>query len=169
LAEDVQTDLDQNAWPAAEAKLRELRGVGQQLAAADVARALDSLSVAITRRSRTDALVAANRVSRAVTDIMAGYSIGVPVDVTYMDVAGRDLLYAAREGRWSTATESMAEMGRRYATVQNDVRARNPALDRRVTSEMASLRRAVTRHERARTTSLAQALLEEVDRIEQAL
>jgi hypothetical protein len=151
--------------------------VGQQLAATDVApaqrsrytAALDSLSGAMSRRSRGDALTAANGVSRIVTDITAGYPARVPVDVTYMDVAGRDVLYAAREGRWSSATAPVAEIGQRYAAVQKDVTARNPALDRRVTSEIAELRRAVDAGERVRAATLAQALLDDVDRIEQTL
>jgi len=175
LAEDVQNDLDQNAWPAAEAKLRELRAVGKKLASAGVARtkrssygdALVSLDAAISRRSRADALTAGNRLSRFVTDIMADYPTKVPAEVVYMDVAGRDVLYAAQQGRWSGADDPVGEVGRRYAAVQADVRGRSPALDQRVTSEIAQLQRAVVSRARDRATSLAQALLEAVDRIEQ--
>jgi hypothetical protein len=175
LAEDVQTNLDQNAWPAAEAKFRELRAVGENLASVGVAEtkrsaygnALDSLGAAITRRSRADALTAGNRVSRVVAGIMADYPMKVPVDVTLMDVAGRDALYAVQQGRWGDAAKATAELGRSYTTVQAHVRARNAALDRRVTAEIARLRRTVALRARDRATSLAQALLEDVDRIEQ--
>jgi hypothetical protein len=175
LAEDVQTYLDQNAWPAAEAKFRELRGVGEKLASIGVAEtkrsayvnALDSLGAAIARRSQGGALTAGNRVSRVVAGIMADYPTKVPVDVTMMDVAGRDALYAARQGRWGDAATATAELGRSYAAVQVHVRARDPALDRRVTAEITQLQRAVSSRGRNRATSLAQALLEDVDRIEQ--
>jgi hypothetical protein len=175
LAEDAQDDLARNAWPAAEAKLRELRGVGVKLDSVGVAQtervaygnALDSLDGAITRRSRADALTAGNRVSRVVTGIMAGYSTKVPADVGLMDVAGRDALYAAQQGRWEDAADAAAEIGRSYATVQAHVRARDPALDRRVTAEIAQLQRAAVSQARSRAVSLAQALLEDVDRIEQ--
>lgn len=176
LAEDVQTDVDQNAWPAAEAKLHELSGMGEKLASVGVARTkrsaygdgVVSLGAAITHRSRADALTAGNRLSRVVTDMMADYPTKVPAEIAYMDVAGRDVLYAAQQGRWGGAADPVGEVGRRYATVQADVRARNPALDQRVTSEIARLQRAVVSRARDRTTSLAQALLEDVDRIEQA-
>jgi hypothetical protein len=175
LAEDVQTYLDQNAWPAAEAKFRELRGVGEKLASVGVAEAkrsayvnaLDSLGAAIARRSRAGALTAGNRVSRVVAGIMADYPTKVPVEVTLMDVAGRDALYAAQQGRWGDAAKATAELGRSYTAVQVHVRARDPALDRRVTAEIARLQRAVASRARDRATSLAQALLEDVDRIEQ--
>jgi hypothetical protein len=175
LAEDVQSDLDRNAWPAAEAKLRELKGVGEKLASLGVAQtrrsaygnALDSLGAAITHRSRPEALVAGNRVSRVVTGIMAGYPTKVPVHVTLMDVAGRDALYAAQQGRWGDAANAAAEVGRSYAAVQDHVRARDSALDQRVTSEIAQLHGAVVSRARDRATSLAQALLEDVDCIEQ--
>ncbi len=175
LAEDIQTDLAQNAWPAAEAKLRELRLVGENLASVGIAetkrsaygRALDSLGAAITRRSRADALTAGNRVSRVVAGIMSDYPTKVPVDVTLMDVAGRDALYAAQQGRWSSAAKATAELGRSYTAVQVHVRARDPALDQRVTAELARLQRAVSSRARDRATSLSQALLEDVDRIEQ--
>jgi hypothetical protein len=175
LAEDVQTYIDQNAWPAAEAKFRELRVVGENLASVGVAEtkrsayvnALDSVGAAIARRSRPDALTAGNRVSRVVAGIMADYPTKVPVDVTMMDVAGRDELYAAQQGRWGDAATATAELGRSYTTVQAHVRARDPALDRRVTAEITQLQRAVASRVRTRATSLAQALLEDVDRIEQ--
>ena len=117
LAEDVQTDLTQNAWPTAEARLRGLRSLGEKLDSVGVSqpkqsayrRAVDSLGAAITRRSRTDALTAGNHVSRIVTGIMADYPTKVPVQVVYMDVAGRDVLYAAQQGRWGGAAGPVAE------------------------------------------------------------
>jgi hypothetical protein len=175
LAEDVQTDLAQNGWPAAEAKLRELNSLKPQLDAAGVpqsnqsayGRAVDSLQGAINRRSRSDALTAGNHVSRIVSGIMADYTTKVPTEVTYMDVAGRDVLYAAEEGRWIGATGPMAEVGKSYAAVQAHVTARNPALDQRITSEIAQLQGAVDSQARDRATRLAQALLDDVDHIEQ--
>ncbi len=174
LAEDVQTYLEQSAWPTAEAKLRELQGVGEKLASAGVVEtkrsafgnAVDSLSAAIAHRSRAGALTAGNRVSRVVTGIMADYPMKVPVDVTYMDVAGRDALYAAEQGRWSDAANAAEEIGQRYAAVQAHVRARDPVLDKRVSAEIAELYRAVESRARARADRLARALLEDVDRIE---
>jgi len=176
LAEDVQTYVDQNAWPAAEAKFRKLRVVGENLASVGVAEtkrsayvsAVDSLGAAIARRSRAGALTAGNRVSRVVAGIMADYPTKVPVEVTLMDVAGRDALYAAQQGRWGDAAKATAELGRSYTAVQVHVRARDPALDQRVTAEIARLQRAVASRARNRATTLAQALLEDVDRIEQA-
>ena len=175
LAEDAQTYIDQNAWPAAEAKFRELKVVGESLASVGVAEAkrsayvnaLDSLGAAIARRSQAGALTAGNRVSRVVAGIMADYPTKVPVDVTLMDVAGRDVLYAAQQGRWGDAAKATAELGRSYTAVQVHVRGRDPALDRRVTGEIARLQRAVASRAPDRATSLAQALLEDVDRIEQ--
>jgi hypothetical protein len=175
LAEDIQTYLEQSAWPAAETKLANLKGMGDKLTSAGVAQAkrsayessLDSLAAAITRRSRADALPAANRVSRVVARIMADYPTKVPVEVTWMDVAGRDALYAAAQGRWSDAANAVAEAARNYAVVQPHVRATDAALDRQVTTELAELQRADRSHAPARVARLAQALLENVDRIEQ--
>jgi len=149
--------------------------VGEKLASVGVAEtkrsayvnALDSLAAAIARRSRAGALTAGNRVSRVVAGIMADYPTKVPVDVTLMDVAGRDVLYAAQQGRWGDAANATAELGRNYAVVQVHVRARDSALNRRVTAEIVRLQRAVVSRARDRATSLALALLEDVDRIEQ--
>jgi hypothetical protein len=175
LAEDIQTDLAQSVWPEAEVKLRELRRLGEELDSAGVSkpqlsaygRAVDSLGRVITRRSRSDALTAANHVSRIVSRIMADYPARIPVDVAYMDVAGRDLLYAAQQQRWRAAADAAAEVGRRYATVQAHVRAANPTLNQRVSSEIGKLRAAVGSRAQPRTSSLAQQLLEDVDHIEQ--
>ena len=176
LAEDVQTDVEQKAWPAAEAKLRELRSVGQKLDSVGVAQskqtaygnALDSLGAAVARRSQADGLTAGNRVSWVVTSIMADYPTKVPVEVTLMDVAGRDVLYAAQQGRWADAAKSVREIERSYAAVRVHIHTRNPALNRQVTSEMAQLHHAVDSQAPARLARVARALLESVDRIEQA-
>jgi hypothetical protein len=175
LAEDVQTDLEQNAWPAAEARLRELQRVGDQLTGADAnppmrtayRQAVDSLHATITRRSRYDALTAGNRVSRIVTGMMATHPTKVPIAVAYMDVAGRDVLYAVQQDRWKSAAGPVRELAVRYSEVQAGVKASNPALDQRVTEEIAQLQRAVSTRTRRGASSLAQALLENVDRIEQ--
>lgn len=174
LAEDVQNDVAQDAWPAAETRLRELRSVEEKLPSVGVpqpkqfayGRAVDSLAAAIARRSQSDALPAGNHVSRIVTSIMADYSTKVPVAVVYMDVAGRDVLYAAEQGHWRSASDPVVEVVRSYAAVRAEVRARDRALDRRVTSEIAQLQRAVAWQARTRATKLAQAILEDVDRIE---
>ena len=175
LAEDIQTDLEQNVWPAAEAKLGELRRLGTALDSAGVSqprpsaygRAVDSLGAAISRRSQSDALTAANQVSRIVTGIMAAYPARIPVDVAYMDVAGRDLLYADQQQRWRAAAEAAAEVGRRYQSVQAHVRAANPALNQLVSLEIGQLAEAVGSRAQQRTASLARQFLEDVDRIEQ--
>jgi hypothetical protein len=175
LAEDVQTDLTQNAWPAAEAKLGELRSLEGKLDPAGVSppkqsdyrRAVDSLGAAITRRSRPEALVAGNYVSRVITGIVADHPTKLPVEVVYMDVAGRDALYAAQQGRWTDASHAVQELARNYGVVRTHVGTRDAALDGRVTSEIAQLQRAVASRAGDRAAGLAQALLEEVDRIEQ--
>ncbi|MEO6057454.1 MAG: PepSY domain-containing protein [Gemmatimonadales bacterium] len=174
LAEDVQSDVARGAWPAAEAKQRELRSLEAPLAAAGVSetarfeygRALDALGTGIGGRKRVEALKAGNHVSRIVTGMMAGYHTKIPVEVAYMDVAGRDVLYAAQQGRWESAAESVGDLERRYASVQADVRARELPLDRRVTVEIGQLRSAVAARAGNRTTTLANRLLEDVDRIE---
>jgi hypothetical protein len=175
LAEDVQTDLEQNRWTAAGVKLRELRDVEGKFASAGVAQdkrsaygnAVSSLGAAIDRKSQGDALTAGNRVSRIVTGIMADYRTRVPADVAWMDVAGRDALYASQQGRWGDAAGAAAEVSRSYAAVQAHVRGRDAALDRRITGEIASLHHAAASRARDRGTSVARALLEDVDRIEQ--
>ena len=174
LAEDVQTDVAQGAWPVAEAGARELRSLGEKLHTAGVpvskqsgyGPAVDSLSAAISRRSQSEALTAGNHVSRIVTGIMGDYPSKVPVEVAYMDVAGRDVLYAAQQGRWSDAAAPMAEVARSYSTVQPYVRTNNFALDQVVTSKIAQLRSAVASREARQVTSLAQILLDDVGRIE---
>lgn len=174
LAEDVQTDLAQNAWPAAQASLRQLRSLGEKLDSAGVSqpkqfaygRAVDLLAAAMTRQSQSDALTAGNQLSRIITGIMADYPTDVPIEVLYMDVAGRDVLYAAQQGRWSDATAPVAELKRSYSGIQAVVRTRNFALDQQVTSEISQLQRAVASRSPDRATSLVQALLDDVDRIE---
>lgn len=174
LAEDVQSDIRQNSWPAAEAKARELRTLPPRLDSAGVAqpkrdaykRAVESLGAAIAARSGSEALTAGNQVSRVVAGIMLDFPAQVPGAVAYMDVAGRDVLYAAQQGRWSDAVAPVAEVARSYAAVQPYVRSRNFALDQQVSSEITQLRRGVATREQDRVSNAAQALLDEVDRIE---
>jgi hypothetical protein len=65
------------------------------------------------------------------------------------------------------AAKATAELARNYTAVQVNVRSRDAALDRRVTAEMARLQRAVASRGRDRAMSLSQALLEDVDSIDQ--
>jgi hypothetical protein len=133
-----------------------------------LANTLDFLVVALAERSRPKALTAANRVSRVVTDIMAAYPTTVPIDVAYMDVGTRDVLYDTEQRHWSRAAVGAADLLGHYADVQSHVRARDPALDRRVASEIGQLRRAIDAREQAPAVTLAKALLDDVDRIEQS-
>jgi hypothetical protein len=173
-AEDLQTAVEQNAWPAAEGKLRELKAEGAKLASAGVPdsertayeNALVPLGAAITDRSRADALTTGNRISRIVTGIMAAHPGKVPIEVGYMDVAGRDALYAAQQKRWKGAGAAVTELGQRYAAIQSDVRTRSPALDQKVSAEISKLQGAVVLHGSGPATTLAQTLLEDVDSIE---
>jgi hypothetical protein len=174
-AEDIQADIDQGAWPAAEAKLAVLRSLADSLAAQGVpgprraafGSALDTLSAVIVARSKAYALAAANRVSRIVTGMMAEYPTKVPSAVTYMDVAGRDALYDVQQSLWSEAAAAALELGRNYAAVEAHVQARDSTLDRRVTSEIQQLQDAVGARSRGGAAKLAQALLDDVDLIEQ--
>lgn len=174
-AEDIQADIDQGAWPAAEVRFDALRSLGDSLHAQGVeaskrsayGSALDTLHAVVLARSKSFALSAANRVSRIVASMMADYPTKVPVSVTYMDVAGRDVLYAAQQGWWSDASNAALEMERNYAAVQTQLEARDSVLERRVTSEIKQLQDAVGSRSRGGAARLAQALLDDVDLIEQ--
>jgi len=175
LAEDIQADIDQGAWPAATSKLDSLRTLADRLAAAGVSgtqrsaygSALDTLNAVVVVKSKDYALVAANRVSRIVTTMMADYASRVPVAVAYMDVAGRDALYGARLDRWSDVSDAALEVGRNYASVEAHVQARDSVLGRRVASEIKQLQDAVSAKSKTGAAGSAEAILNDVDRIEQ--
>ncbi|HEV7586763.1 MAG TPA: hypothetical protein VGO40_01440, partial [Longimicrobium sp.] len=174
LAEDVQTDLSAGAWPAAQAKARGLAASQQKLAAlgtapeklAPIGDALDSLNAAIARQSRPDALTAANRISRGLNVVMAAYPSKVPIAVAEMDVAGRDALYAAEQGRWDAAAAAVTECRHTYAAVQNHVKGRDPGLDRKISGELGQMEQAVALRDGRRLATLSQALLDDVDKVE---
>jgi hypothetical protein len=176
LAEAIQDDIDQGAWATARAKEQELRRSSEELDATGVsptrrsalANRLDFLVVALAERSRPKALTAANRVSRVITDIMAAYPTPVPIHVAYMDVGTRDVLYNTEQRHWRRAAVGATELIGLYADVQSHVRTRDPALDGRVVSEIDQLRRAIEAREQAPAATVAKALLDEVDRIEQS-
>jgi hypothetical protein len=174
LAEDIQTDLSGGAWPAAESKAR-LLGVSRRKLAAigpapaqvtDIGTALDTLNAAIARRSRSDALVAANRISRELNVIMARYPSKVPTEVAQMDVAGRDALYAAEQGRWDAGAAAVTEARRTYSVVQDHVKGRASGLDQKVATELGQMEQAVALQDGRSLAAASQVFLDDVDRVE---
>lgn len=173
-SEDVQDDISAGDWAAALVRVDTLRSLQSRLATlrsapgniGTYASALDSLRSAVSRRSTDAALNAANRISRAVTGMMAGYSATVPIAVAYMDVAGRDALYGATQGRWSEADSAAGELHQRYSTVQAHVQRADTALDRRVSGEIRQLRDAIRARNAGPARALATSLLKDVDEIE---
>jgi len=109
----------------------------REIAGYDVA--LDSLISQLSRQDRPASLQAANRLSRAIVGIMANYDVTVPVQVGYLDVAGRDVIYAAEAGRWQDASAAAAELRANYAGVGTHVAGKDSTLDRRVRQQFSQL------------------------------
>lgn len=173
LAEDIQADLDAHNWTMAQTRIAELqknrlrlRAVLQPPKMAGYEVALDSLIVQVKRRDRPASLQSANQMSREVVNIMGNYDLKVPVQVGYLDVAGRDAIYAAETGRWEDAVAAAAELRTNYVVVQTNVASKDPTLDRRVTRRLTELDSAVTARSAARLRAIAAKLLEDVDLVE---
>ncbi len=174
LAEDAQDDIPAGRWSAAGSKVSQLQGLRSQLTSAGAATgdvdafasAVDSLASAIGRRARFPALTAANRVSRLLNGMMASYPTKVPIAVAYMDVAGRDVLYHAQQGQWTAANDAVSEVRHNYTSVADHVKAADAQLDSTVIGELDRMQRAIASKDASTATSLANRLLEDVDRIE---
>jgi|SRR5712664_342573 len=174
LAEDIQADLDARNWTMARTRLAELEknrvALQRVLPARDIAGygvTLDSLISQLGRLERLPALESANRLSRAIVGLMAKYDVTVPVQVGYLDVAGRDAIYAAETGRWQDASAATEELRANYAGVGTHVAAKDSTLDRRVRQQLSQLDRAVAAKSAVRVRAIATALLEDVDLVEQ--
>jgi hypothetical protein len=193
-AEDVQGDIDTLAWASAAARVAGLRSLSAGVVAAimdtgrepgagesggsetdpdsDAAEAanvqvrLDSLDATVARQDRAAALQAANALSRALVVVTEDYALRVPAAVIYMDVAGRDLVYAAERVDWVTAASAATELQARYATVQSTIGQRNAALDAKVRGELTTIDAAVTAQDSAAAHATGLALLEDVDALE---
>ena len=173
LAEDIQADLETRNWTMARTKGAELQTNRSALRAVLQAReiagydvALDSLISQLSRQDRPASLRAANRLSRAITGIMANYDVTVPVQVGYLDVAGRDVIYAAEAGRWQDASAAAAELRANYAGVGTHVAGKDSTLDRRVRQRLSQLEGAVAAKSAVRVHAIATALLDDVDLVE---
>jgi len=173
LAEDIQADLEARNWTMAETRIAELqknrlrlRVLLQAPTIAGYQVALDSLRSQLARHDQPAALQSANRMSREIVHIMANYDLKIPVQVSYMDVAGRDAKYAAEGGRWEEAVAAVAELRVNYVAVQSHVTSKNPTLDRQVRQQLNELDAAVTERARTRVGAIATALLENVDLVE---
>lgn len=173
LAEDIQTDLDSSNWTTAQTRLAELqqnrarlRVLIQAPAIAGYETALDSLTSQVKRHDRPASLQSANHMSREIVNIMGNYNPKIPVQVGYLDVAGRDAIYAAEAGRWEDAVAAAAELRVNYSAVQTDVVSKQPMLDRRVIQHLTELDSAVTLRSVARIRATATRVLDDVDLIE---
>ncbi len=174
LAEDIQDDIQNRGWSAAAAKISGLRSLRDSIAATQAAqaslasytRALDSLAAAVRSRSRYPALEAANHIGRTLNAMMARYATAVPIDVASMDVAGRDGLYDAQQGHWRAAGQAVAEMQQSYGAVRSHVKQKAPAVDGRITTELAAMRQAIQSRSASRFTAAAKRFLDDVDNVE---
>ena len=173
LAEDVQADLETRNWTTAHTRVAELQKnrlrlrvllPAPQIAGYEVA--LDSLTAQSKRQDQPASLQSANHMSREIVNIMANYAVTVPVQVGYLDVAGRDAIYAAEAGRWEDAVAAAAELRVNYFAVQPHVASKDPALDRRVSQLLTELDGAVTARSVARIRATATRVLDDVDVIE---
>ena len=175
LAEDIQADLDTSGWQAARAKVVQLQAnraalraaaSGSRLASYETA--LDSLTAQVRRHDRPASLASANEMSRVLLTITADYDLTVPVQVGYLDVAGRDAIYRAEAGRWRDASAAVATLRANYAVVRPHVTDVKPILDRRLRQQLNALEGAVAAKGAARVRAIATALLDDVDLIERA-
>jgi hypothetical protein len=173
LAEDVQADLETRNWKMARIRVAELQKnrlrlrvllPAPQTAGYEVA--LDSLAAQSKRQDRLASLQSANHMSREIVNLMGNYTVTVPVQVGYLDVAGRDAIYAAEAGRWEDAVAAAAELRVNYFAVQPHVASKDPALDRRVSQLLTELDGAVTARSVARIRATATRVLDDVDIIE---
>lgn len=173
LAEDIQADLTARNWPMARTKLADLQTNRPKLHAVLPAQesagyevALDSLISQVGRQDRPASLQSANRMSRAIVGMMANYDVTVPVQVGYLDVAGRDVIYAAETGRWQDASAAAAELRANYARVGTHLAGKDQTLDRRFRQRLGELDRAVAAKSAVRVRAIATALLNDVDLVE---
>jgi hypothetical protein len=105
--------------------------------------------------------------SRKIVGVMGGYDVTIPVQVGYLDVAGRDAIYGAEAGRWQEASAAAAELHTNYDIVRAHVAAKDSILDRRMRQQLNELDAAVVAKGAARVRATATALLRDVDLIEQ--
>jgi len=174
LAEDIQADLEAGNWTMARTRTAELqtnrpalRAVLRPRKLAGYEAAADSLSAMLSREDRPAALQWANRVSRAIVGIMANYDLTVPIQVGYLDVAGRDVIYAAEGARWQDAAAAARELSANYAGVGPHVARTDQTLDRRFRQRLREVDRAVAAKDAVRVRAIATALLDDVDLVEQ--
>jgi hypothetical protein len=104
--------------------------------------------------------------SRALVALTANYDQTVPVQVGYLDVAGRDAIYRAEAGRWQGAIASAVELRANYAAVRAHVAAKDATLDGRVRQRLNALDAAVAAKNAARVRAVATGVLDDVDLIE---
>jgi hypothetical protein len=173
LAEDIQADLETRNWTMARTRVAQLQKnrlrlrvllPAPKIAGYEVA--FDSLTAQLKRQDRLASLQSANHMSREIVNIMGNYTATVPVQVGYLDVAGRDAIYAAEAGRWEDAVAAAAELRVNYFAVQPHVASKDPALARRVGQLLADLDGAVTTRSVARIRATATRVLDDVDVIE---
>jgi len=173
LAEDIQADLETRNWTMAQTRVAELQKnrlrlrvllPAPKIAGYEVA--FDSLTAQLKRQDRLASLQSANHMSREIVNIMGNYDLTVPIQVSYLDVAGRDAIYAAEGGRWQDASAAVTELRANYAIVQARVAGKDSTLDQHVRQQLNGLEVAVTAKSVTQARAIATALLENVDLIE---
>jgi len=183
LADNLQDDIAASRWELAQEKLfalqrlqpvldsleetLEARGVlTDRDAGPELSACLGTLADRLESHRRLPAQGSANAVGRALLPLLAAFAPPARVALARLDVAGRDLDYAAERGSWDAARDALKEIRGAYATVQPDVVRQAPDLDATIQRRLSNLAGALDAHQHVRAHSLAGEFLEDVDLIQ---
>jgi hypothetical protein len=173
-SEDVQNDIGKAKWDDAAKETRKLQALSDSLkmtgaSAADMTAydsAVASLAKNVESKNQIGAGLAANEASRAVISMMSAYPVKVPVEVGYMDVDARDVVYRAQGADWSGAEKAVKDLQMNYTKVQSHVAQKNANLDQKIRTEIEQLNSAVTQKNAAAVKDASTKVLDEIDNIE---
>lgn len=174
ISEDVQEDIAEGDWEDAAKKTNQLQALADSIRqtgapAAEVS-AYDSAVAELARevqsRDQVGAGLAANSANRAVLSMMSAYQVEVPVEVGYMEVDVRDVVYHAAADQWGEAEKAVEDMKSNYAKVQAHVAQKDSGLDNKIRAEIAQLGTTVAQKNAAATNAAAKKVNDLIDDVE---
>jgi hypothetical protein len=177
-AEDIIDNIANSDWTGAQDKLAviktnfgELKTVLVSAAVSTdiingLETAINGLETAAGAQKSYDARVQANQISRYVPDIMDYYTVAIPTDVGRLDYLGREIILNVENADWPSAGSNFDTANNLWNSLKSKL-GNNYKNDIDIfQSNMDDLKAAIDKLDISATTDQANALLENVDVLE---
>lgn len=177
-SEDIIDDITKNDWTSAKSKSSDIKAKFSELSpilkkdsvSADIINGINStiikLENAVDAKQSYEARVQANQISNYIPDVADYYTVKIPTDIGRLDYLGREILLNAEKADWTSATSNFQTASNLWNGLKAQMSSSYKTDIDTFQSNLDSLKSAIDKKDSAETAKQADALLENIDTLE---